>query len=158
MISCLLVLDGFSSVTSSPLAHQVPHLPQEVPMLPEVFPKTRPCTAFRVWSIVCSMAILSHNSAAFKRGQTSLGWLLISREYCNARCSPDSPSRASEQHPPWLSPNPATRAPFSDWLKGWSVVFPPENVSATCPSLAPPSKPADWLAACDVTRLRVSGN
>lgn len=91
-----------------------PHLPQEVPMLPGMVPKPQPCTTSRVWSIVGSMAILSHNSAAFMRGP-ALGWLQISREDGNARCGPDWPSRASEQHPPWLSPNPATRAPFSDW-------------------------------------------
>lgn len=34
----------------------------------------------------------------------------------------------------------------------------PESGSITCPSLAPPSEPADWTATYDVTRLRVSGN
>lgn len=41
----------------------------------------------------------------------------------------------------------------------WSVVPPSRKlVSATCPSLAPPSEPADWVAVGDVTSLRVSGN
>lgn len=55
----------------------------------------------------------------------ALGWLQISREYGNARCSPDRPSRASEQHPPWLSP-PILPLALGPRIGGesWSVVLP----------------------------------
>lgn len=55
----------------------------------------------------------------------ALGWLQLSREYGNARCSPDWPSRASEQHPPWLSAPilPLALRPRIG-RESWSVVLP----------------------------------
>ncbi|XP_052604853.1 tastin isoform X2 [Peromyscus californicus insignis] len=67
------------------------------------------------------MTTPSHNPAVL------LGWLQVSREDDNARCSPDSPSRASELHPPWLSSNPAARAPLSDWLREPVSLFPSQR-------------------------------
>lgn len=45
----------------------------------------------------------------------ALRWPQISREDGNARCSQAGLPGLQNSIPPWLSPNPATRAPFSDW-------------------------------------------
>lgn len=81
-----------------------------------MLPKTRPCTTFRVWSTVGSMAILSHNSAASMRGQPSAG--------SRSRESTVMPVAVQTGLPglqnsilPGFHPHPATRARSSDWWR-----------------------------------------
>lgn len=120
-------------------------------------PKTRPCTTFRVWSTVVSMANLSHNSAVFMRGQPSVGSSSRESTVMPVAVQTGLPGLQNSILPGFPPPSCHSRSVLGLVERAGQLFSHQENVSATSPSLAPPSEPADWVAPCDVTTLRVTG-
>lgn len=125
-------------------------------MLPGMVPQTRPCTMSRVWSTVGSMAILSHNSAAFVRGQPSAGPRSRERTVMPVAARPAFPGFRTAS--PLAFPQSCHSRSVLGLAKRAGQLFShPEDVSATRPSLAPPSEPEDWVGGCDVTSPTSAG-